>query len=147
MHINKIMFSKILVPVDGSENSKRAFNYASYLSKNLKGEITILNVAEAPPTVYVQSQKVLGELSEKYYKAREKVFEGYQELAERENIGIKTKLVFGDPKKEIVKFALKEEIDVIVIGNRGMGHLKEMLVGSVSGAVIRDSKCPVVLVK
>jgi nucleotide-binding universal stress UspA family protein len=141
------MFSKILVPVDGSENSKRAFSYASYLSKNLKGEITILNVADAPPTVYVQSQKVLDELLEKYSKAREKVFDEYRELAQKEGIEIITKVIFGDPGQEIVKFSLKEEFDVIVIGNRGMGHLKEMIVGSVSKTVIHDAKCPVLLVK
>ncbi len=141
------MFSKILVPVDGSENSKRAFNYASYLSKNLRGEITILHVADAPPTVYLQSQKVLDELLEKYSKTGEKVFDEYQELAERDSIKIKTKVIFGDPGKEIVKFSLKEEFNVIVIGNRGMGHLKEMIIGSVSSSVIRDAKCPVLLVK
>lgn len=141
------MFSKILVPVDGSENSKRAFKQALYLSKNLRGEITILHVADAPPTVYLQSQKVLDELLEKYSKAREKIFEDYQELAERETIQMKPKLVFGDPVKEIVKFSLKDESDLIVIGNRGMGHLKEMIIGSVSTSVIHDAKCPVLLVK
>jgi nucleotide-binding universal stress UspA family protein len=141
------MFSKILAPIDGSENSKRAFSYASYLSKNLKGEITILHVADAPPTVYLQSQKVLDELLEKYSKAREKVFDEYQELAERESIKIKTKVIFGNPAQEIVKFSLKDEFDVIIIGNRGIGHLKEMIIGSVSSTVIHDAKCPVLLVK
>lgn len=141
------MFSKILAPVDESENSKRAFNYALYLSKNLKGEITILNVADAPPTVYVQSQKVLDELLEKYSKAREKVFDVYRKLAQKESVEIKTKVIFGDPGQEIVKFSLKGGFSVIVIGNRGMGHLKEMVMGSVSSTVIRNAKCPVLLVK
>lgn len=141
------MFSKILVPVDGSVNSKRAFNLALYLSKNLKGEITVLHVADAPPTVYLQSQKVLDELLEKYSKARENVFDEYKDLAEKESIKIKTKLVFGDAVKEIIKFSLKDESNVIVIGNRGRGHLKEMIIGSVSSAVIHDTKCPVLLVK
>jgi nucleotide-binding universal stress UspA family protein len=141
------MFSKILVPIDGSENSKRAFSYASYLSKNLKGEVTILHVADAPPTVYLQSQKVLDELLEKYSKEREKVFDEYREDAERESIKINTKVIFGEPAKEIVKFSLKDEFGVIVIGNRGIGHLKEMIIGSVSSKVIQDAKCPVLLVK
>ncbi|MDR4490216.1 MAG: universal stress protein [Candidatus Nitrosocosmicus sp.] len=141
------MFSKILVPIDGSENSKRSFNYALHLSQNLEGEITLLHVADAPPSVYLQSQKVLDELLEKYSKEREKVFDEYQQLAERESIKIKTKLIFGEPGQEIVKFSTKEEFDVIVIGNRGMGHLKEMIIGSVSDTVIHDAKCPVLLVK
>ncbi|MDQ2686145.1 MAG: universal stress protein [Thermoproteota archaeon] len=141
------MFSKILVPIDGSENSKRACKYALYLSKNLRGEITILHVADTPPSVYVQSQKVLDELLDKYSKGREKVFDEYQKLAENEKDKIKTKLIFGDPGKGIVEFSLKEEFDVIVIVNRGMGHLKEMIIGSVSSTVIHDAKCPVLLIK
>lgn len=141
------MFSKILVPIDESENAKRAFNYAMYLSKNLDGKITLLNVADAPPTVYVQSQKVLDELLEKYSKAREKVFNEYRQLAQKEGIDIKTKVIFGDPGQEIVKFSSKEKFGIIVIGHRGMGQLKKMVMGSVSSTVIRDAKCPVLIVK
>ena len=141
------MFSKILVPIDGSENSIRAFNYALYLSKNLKGEITTLHIADAPPTVYIQSQKALDELLEKYAEGRNKIFDEYQRLAEKEDIKTKTELVFGDPGKEIIKFSLKNQSNVIVMGNRGIGHLKEMFLGSVSNMVIRDTKCPVLLVK
>jgi nucleotide-binding universal stress UspA family protein len=143
------MFSKILVPIDGSENSIRAFNYALYLSKNLNGEITTLHVADAPPTVYIQSQKTLDELLEKYAKGRNKIFIEYQGLAEKEDIKIKikTELALGDPGKEIIKFSLKNQSDVIVMGNRGIGHLKEMFLGSVSSMVIRDTKCPVLIVK
>ncbi|VFJ14409.1 universal stress protein [Candidatus Nitrosocosmicus franklandus] len=141
------MFSKILVPIDESENAKRAFNYAMYLSKNINGKITLLSVADVPPTVYVQSQKVLDELLEKYSKAREKVFNEYRQLAQKEGIDIKTKVIFGDPGQEIVKFSLKEKFDIIVIGHRGMGQLKKMVIGSVSSTVIRDAKCPVLIVK
>lgn len=141
------MFSKILVPVDGSENSIRAFSYALYLSKNLNGEITTLHVADAPPTVYIQSQKVLDELLEKYAKGRNKIFDEYKGLAEKEDIKIKTELALGDPGKEIIKFSLKNQSDIIVMGNRGTGHLKEMFLGSVSNMVIHDTKCPVLLVK
>lgn len=59
------MFLKILVSIAGSENLKRAFSLTFYLSKNLKGERTILNVTDTLPTVYVQFQKVLVELLEK----------------------------------------------------------------------------------
>jgi nucleotide-binding universal stress UspA family protein len=89
----------------------------------------------------------MNELCEKYSKGREKVFEEYQELAERESAKIKTELVIGNPGKEIIKFSLKSQSDVIVMGNRGTGRLKEMFLGSVSNMVVRDTKCPVLLVK
>jgi nucleotide-binding universal stress UspA family protein len=52
-------YSKILVPVDGSENSIRALRHGLFLSSKLASKLTILYVLEIPPVVYVQSQKVI----------------------------------------------------------------------------------------
>ena len=52
-----MLISKILVPIDGSENSMRALNHGLFLSSNLKIKLTIIFVIEVPPFVYVQSQK------------------------------------------------------------------------------------------
>jgi nucleotide-binding universal stress UspA family protein len=54
------LYSKILVPIDGSENSMRALKHALFLSSKLKSKLTILYVLEIPPFVYVQSQKLVG---------------------------------------------------------------------------------------
>jgi nucleotide-binding universal stress UspA family protein len=56
------MLSKLLVPVDGSENSLRALDHAIYLAKKTGANITAMNVIENPPTVYVESQKLLNDL-------------------------------------------------------------------------------------
>ena len=106
-----------------------------------------LRIQKRLQKVQNKKKKILYELLEKHSKAREKGFDEYQELAERESIKIKTKVIFGNPGQEIVKFSLKDEFDVIIIGNRGIGHLKEMIIGSVSSTVIHDAKCPVLLVK
>ncbi|MDN5866387.1 MAG: universal stress protein [Candidatus Nitrosocosmicus sp.] len=75
------------------------------------------------------------------------IFDDYQELAEKESTEIKTELIFGEPGKVIIELSIKEKFDIIVIGNRGMGHLKEMIIGSVSVEVVHDTKSPVLLVK
>jgi nucleotide-binding universal stress UspA family protein len=53
------LISKILVPIDGSENSLRALNHGLFLSSKLKSKITILYVIEVPPFIYIQSQKLI----------------------------------------------------------------------------------------
>ena len=53
------MLSKLLVPVDGSENSLRALDHAIYLAKKTGANTTAMNVIENPPTVYVESQKLI----------------------------------------------------------------------------------------
>ncbi len=56
---NLLLISKILVPIDGSENSLRALNYGLFLCSKLKSRLTILYILEVPPFVYIQSQKLI----------------------------------------------------------------------------------------
>ena len=53
------MNSRILAPVDGSENSMRSLDHASFLSSKLDSKLIILYVLEIPPFVYIQSQKLV----------------------------------------------------------------------------------------
>ena len=60
------MFSKLLVPVDGSENSFRALKAAIFLSKKIDAKIMALHVIEKAPTVYIHPQKELENLLRNY---------------------------------------------------------------------------------
>ena len=55
--------------------------------------------------------------------------------------------LYGKYAEELIRFAQKEEIDVIVIGSTGKGFLKRKLLGSVSHKVVRDAKCSVYVVR
>ncbi|MGH9973711.1 MAG: universal stress protein, partial [Nitrososphaeraceae archaeon] len=67
------MFSKILVPVDGSDNSYRALDTALFLSEKLGSNITVIHVMEDVPVLYIESQKLLSELLENYKKERKDI--------------------------------------------------------------------------
>ena len=69
------MYSKILVPIDGSDNSTRALRHGLYLSSKLGSKLTVLNVLETPPVVYVQSQKVVDSVINTLEKESEEVFQ------------------------------------------------------------------------
>lgn len=56
------MFSNILVPVDGSDNSYRAFEAALLLSEKLDAKVTTIHVMETVPVVHIQSEKVLADI-------------------------------------------------------------------------------------
>ena len=62
------MFSKILVPVDGSDNSHRALDAALFLSKRLGAKVTAIHVMENVPVLHIESEKLLRELLEAYKK-------------------------------------------------------------------------------
>lgn len=56
-------------------------------------------------------------------------------------------VVFGDPAEEIVRAAERSDVDLVVMGSRGMGKLGSAILGSVAGSVLRHAPCPVLVVK
>jgi len=60
---------------------------------------------------------------------------------------IQTRIIDGEPARAILKSAEDEQADLIVIGSRGVGDLKSLLLGSVSHKVVEEASCPCVVVK
>jgi len=141
------MFSKVLVPVDGSDNSFRALDHAISLAESTGARVTAMHVIERPPTVYVESQKLLNDLLDNYKKESEKVLDKCKQIADKSGVKIETVMAEGDAASTIVGYANKEGFDVIIIGSRGLGRFKEMVLGSVSNKVLHHAKCPVLIIK
>ena len=143
------MFSKVLVPVDGSENSFSALNTAVFLSTKVKVQLTALNVMENPPTTYLQSPKISTDLLDKNKRESETILEKCKDIANRNGIKIQAVLMEdGDAAPKIIQYSEKENFDTIMMGHRGMSGFKKMLLGSVSNKVLNQTKkCTVVIVK
>ena len=141
------MFSKILVPVDGSDISYRALDSALFLSERLGSKITAIHVIEQVPTVYIQSQKILDELLAAHKNESQKILDKCSSIATQKGIAINTTLLEGNPASTILEFSQREKYEVIIIGSRGMGHFKELVLGSVSSKILHHSLCPVLLIR
>ena len=141
------MISKILVPVDGSENSLRALDQALFLAKSTGASITAMHVIESPPTVYVESQKLLNELLANYRKESAKILDKCKEVAHNQGVKLDTVIAEGDAASNINGYAEKESFDLIVIGSRGLGRLKSAILGSTSNKVLHHSKASVLITK
>ena len=141
------MLSKILVPVDGSENSLRALDHAIYLAKKTGSNITVMNVIENPPTVYVESQKLLNDLIANFRAESANILDKCKQIAEKYDVKIETVMGEGDAASTIVGYAQKGDFDTIIIGRRGLGRFKEMVLGSISNKVLHNAKCSVMIVK
>lgn len=147
MATNSFPLAKVvLVPVDQSERARRAFDYAVRLAKTIASEIIILSVLEdipASPGSYIS----IGELEN---TIKEDLGRYVSELANSaDSNGVKSKALIrkGHPVKVILDVARSENADLIVMGSRGLGEFKEMLLGSVSHGVIGHSTVPVLIVK
>lgn len=141
------MFSKILVPVDGSDNSYRALDTALFLSEKLGSNITVIHVMEDVPVLYIESQKLLSELLENYKKERKDILSKCSEIATKKGVTIDTVLLQGNPTSIILEFIKKEKCDIVIMGSRGMGKFKEIILGSVSSKIVHHSSCPVMLIR
>ena len=74
------MYSKLLVPIDGSENSFRALDDAIFLSKKTRAQITALHVTENLPFVHVQSEKALSKIISKYENRSKRILTNQSEM-------------------------------------------------------------------
>jgi nucleotide-binding universal stress UspA family protein len=137
----------MLVPVDGSENSYRALDAALFLSQKLGSDITVLHVMEEVPITHIESQKLLRELLENYEKENEEILSKCSEIARKKGLTINTILLQGNPASIILDFSKKEKYDIVIMGSRGMGKFKELILGSVSSKIVHHSPCGILLIR
>jgi nucleotide-binding universal stress UspA family protein len=137
---------KLLVPIDGSDHSKKAFNFALTISKGQNAEIVLLNVQPAfnTPNVkrFLSTQQVQEYQEELSAEAFQKTLFNLNNL---EGVHITKRVRIGDPSNEICKEAQEIKASVIIMGNRGLGSFKSAVMGSVSYSVIHNAMCPVTL--
>ncbi len=137
--------SKILVPLDGSENSIRGLETAITLARHCGAIITGVYSIHVPPHSEFRG---VGSVEKALNKEVKKIMEDAKILAAKHGIVFKEKLMRGEIGYNIIKMAHgKENFDMIVMGSRGRSSAKEIFFGSTSNYVIHTSKIPVVIVK
>ncbi len=138
------MFNKILVPVDGSEYSKKAVNLACDLVKKFKSELTIIFVV-TPPILFGAEASIVD--FKPLEDAGKKILHSSKKVAK--DCGIKPvgRLEIGQAADKIIQIAKDEKFDLIVMGSRGMSAVKSFLMGSVSDKVSHHAPCPVLIVR
>jgi nucleotide-binding universal stress UspA family protein len=143
------MFKKILYPTDFSDVSKKALNYILQLKEAGAKEVVVLHVIDQKGIDAISRYAAGGAepmIREITKEAREEGKRIEKELMERGFI-VKLRIETGVPLKEILKVEDEEKVSAIIIGSHGKTNLEEMLLGSVSEKVIRQSKNPVLVVK
>jgi len=137
---------KILVPIDGSANSFRGLDMAVSIAKPVGASITVVHAVYEPSRSEFRNAGSVGKTQKDEAK---KIVQRAERTLESNGIPFKTRVVYGNTGYSILKLAhsKSEKIDMIVIGSRGRGSIKEMFFGSTSNYVIHSSKIPVLVVK
>jgi nucleotide-binding universal stress UspA family protein len=141
------LFTNILVPIDGSDNSYRALDAALLLSEKLGSNISVIHVMEEVPITHIGSEKILNELLEAYKKENQDILLKCSEIANQKGLTIKTFLLQGNPASVILDYNKKKKFDLVIMGSRGLGKFKELILGSVSSKIVHHSPCAVLLIR
>ncbi|WP_336036373.1 universal stress protein [Halobacterium yunchengense] len=138
--------AKILVPIDGSQQSRDALEYALEHFKD--ADITAINVIDPIEAGYTAQATVPG-YSEEWFEqaqaAADDLFEEAQELAGDHDLDTVTEV--GRPSRTIVDYADEHDINHIVMGSHGRSGVSRILLGSVAESVVRRSPVPVTIVR
>ena len=122
---------KILVGVDGSDNSTWALMEAISIAKKFSGHVKVITVYKRGGT-------------DDATKTQLKV----KQLLGEEDINSSLESILGsNPSRALVDTAKNENFDLIVVGSRGLGNAAAFLLGSVSKQVVSKASCDVLVVK
>lgn len=157
--------SKVLVSIDGSEQSMKAAEYAIVIARGNESQLIALHVLFSQ-TGYAYSSGTFGGLvtpnsikaiydsakqeSQKWFEdIREKIDGEEKKYPGKKPIDLKTDVVVTATSvaSAIVGYSEQNNIDLIVIGTRGRSGFKRLLLGSVASGVVTYSGCPVMVVK
>ncbi|ADY72822.1 UspA domain-containing protein [Desulfurobacterium thermolithotrophum DSM 11699] len=150
------LFEKILYSTDFSPLAEYALDYVRKLKNAGTKEVIVVHVVddvsiELPEGADLIKEKelfkILPDLDQEYVTTLLQKLETIKNKLEREGLSAKIYLKYGNVSKQIVNIAESEKVRLIIMGAHGKGLLTEILLGSVSTDVIRNAKCPVLIIK
>ena len=151
----KTLFSKILVPIDGSKYSLKAAECAIDISTRYHSEITLISIV-ASKVMYGASSGIFGAIPPSYLKKYESEAKEWfnRALQKVKKEGLEIKKIKTDVittplsiVTTILQYAEKDDTDLIVIGTKGITGFKRMLVDSVASGVVTYAHCPVLVIR
>jgi len=148
-------FSKILVCVDGSKYSDLALSKAISLSEKYNSKLFLVNVIdEHLIDFWNETEYAVGtKRPQTHLKKDSKIMLETEKMLKRyskkipQTIDYSEKILVGDISNEIVNYANKTKIDLIIVGVRGLGKFKKLLLGSISSKISDYSSCSVLIIK
>lgn len=139
------MYQRILLAVDGSANAQRAAQEAIKLAK--LSDTSFVDVVYVVNVEKVKNELLLAGSIEKVELARQRKIAPVEQALLAANIQYHITILKGEPGFEIVRYAHEQQVDLVVIGSRGLNSFQEMVLGSVSHKVMKRVQCPALIVK
>jgi nucleotide-binding universal stress UspA family protein len=139
------MFKNVLVAVDGSEHALKAARVAGDFARQMQVELRVVTAYEPVPT-YLGEPNLQHALDERFALAQQVIDNAVKEIGEVP-CELKTDVLEGPAAEAILAVIEARDNDLVIMGTRGLGMLKGLLLGSQSQKVVAHAPCPVLLVR
>jgi nucleotide-binding universal stress UspA family protein len=147
--------NRILIPHDGSEYADKALFWALDIAEKYNAKAEVINVIPLSGLFSTSMHPLEAGaplLEPSLQRSRESAHRMVTSVLEKArlskpSVAISSKILEGKPAEKIVEAAKEGGFDLIVMGSRGLGAVKEFFLGSVTGRVANTATCPVVIVK
>ncbi len=142
-----IVFANILVAIDGSEASQRAFDRALDIAKRGNTTLHAAYIVETGLFSSLPADNTVEIMYNVLKTEGDNVLAKVQEQAKAAGVAVKTHLKFGHAGSEIISLADENKADLIVVGSHGKSQTDRLLIGSVSTFVVTHSKVSTMVVR
>jgi nucleotide-binding universal stress UspA family protein len=151
MPTSELLGTKMLLATDGSEGAELATQAVVELAEDTGSEVHVVYVEPLPGFMKKSDASTPGYDLELYEKIEEEARETLRKLVWRVKVAggtvVEAHLRMGTVAEEIVAVADELEVDLIIVGSRGLGRIRRTIAGSVSESVFRNARCPVMVVR
>ncbi len=151
------MYKRLLVAIDGSEQSYKALDHVVAIAEKFDSELVLLTVTPTMIETFFLDESFYPPVHTKdFFKYHERMNELYRKtlkdaeemvITKHPNLNVRTILREGRPSATIVDVAEQEGCDMIVMGSRGIGGIMGWVLGSTSHRVAASCKKPVMIIK
>ena len=142
--MRKSLYMNILVPLDGSNYSKKALLQACDIAKNYQAKLILVYVVDKSRSLNLLDKNEYLKMLRRF---GEKVLVKGKETAKTKGMDVTTIMKEGNITNEIVKLAKNKKCNLIIVGSKGLGATARFFLGSVSNKLANNSPCSVLIVK
>lgn len=144
-------FKRIIVPVDLSDCSRIALEYAVATARAHKSKLTVLHVYEEsfvePYVNAANSEEEAGEIIKEIERVNETKYDEFLKTVDFSGVEYEKLLKKGIPAFDIVEIAMEQQANLIVMGTHGRSGIRHILIGSTAEEVVRTVHCDIIIVK
>jgi nucleotide-binding universal stress UspA family protein len=139
------LFERILIATDGSERNQPAVRKGLEIARTCGSALYAIYVIDETPLTSAQTEVLTADVYRQLEDEGEKAVLQVKRMAD--GVTVEALVLSGRPAHVITDFAVKNRVDLIVVGSQGKSGLARLLLGSVAESIIRMADCMVLVVK